>query len=220
MKQWLEAYDQLQESPLFRGLTIDEIKNLLSTRYFQKKEMTKGEYYFHQGNIPKTFYILVNGSVQVENITEEGRRKILNRFTKPGAVFGEVYAYLPDPIYDYSCIAADDTLAIEVDTHVLGPDASNQKEIRFLQYNMLHVLSEKAYFLSRKAFILSEMTLRDKITAYLRWRTERDSKMTFTREEMADYLGTTRPSLSRELKKMEADGIVTIEKDKIIFHAM
>ena len=35
------------------------------------------------------------------------------------------------------------------------------------------------------------------------------------REELADYLGTTRPSLSRELMKMQQDGLIDVSKNVI-----
>ena len=35
-------------------------------------------------------------------------------------------------------------------------------------------------------------------------------KLDMTREELADYLGVTRPSLSRTLTQMQEDGIVSI----------
>ena len=36
-----------------------------------------------------------------------------------------------------------------------------------------------------------------------------------TREELADYLGAARPSLSRTLTQMQDEGIITIDKKKI-----
>ena len=36
------------------------------------------------------------------------------------------------------------------------------------------------------------------------------------REEMADFLGTTRPSLSRELMKLQQEGIIEAGKNKIL----
>ena len=35
------------------------------------------------------------------------------------------------------------------------------------------------------------------------------------REELADYLGTTRPSLSRELMNMQDEGLIEIDRSKI-----
>ena len=39
--------------------------------------------------------------------------------------------------------------------------------------------------------------------------------LTMNREDLADYLGTTRPSLSRELMKMQQEGFITVEKNVI-----
>ena len=41
-------------------------------------------------------------------------------------------------------------------------------------------------------------------------------KLNMNREQLAAYLGTTRPSLSRELSKMKEDGLIDIKKDAII----
>jgi len=35
----------------------------------------------------------------------------------------------------------------------------------------------------------------------------------FKREELADFIGTTRPSLSREMLQMQDDGIIRLNKD-------
>ena len=35
------------------------------------------------------------------------------------------------------------------------------------------------------------------------------------REKMADYLGVARPSLSRELSNMQAEGMISLEKRQI-----
>lgn len=40
-------------------------------------------------------------------------------------------------------------------------------------------------------------------------------KLTMNREELADYLGTTRPSLSRELMKMQQEHLIETEKNII-----
>ena len=35
------------------------------------------------------------------------------------------------------------------------------------------------------------------------------------REALADFLGTTRPSLSRELMKLQQEGLIEVEKNRI-----
>ena len=39
--------------------------------------------------------------------------------------------------------------------------------------------------------------------------------LSMNREELADFMNTARPSLSRELMKMQEDGIIKIEKRNI-----
>ena len=40
--------------------------------------------------------------------------------------------------------------------------------------------------------------------------------MNLSREEMADYLNITRPSLSRELGKMQEEGILELDRRQIL----
>jgi CRP-like cAMP-binding protein len=39
--------------------------------------------------------------------------------------------------------------------------------------------------------------------------------VSMSRQEMADFLNTARPSLSRELMRMQNDGLITVEGRKI-----
>ena len=43
----------------------------------------------------------------------------------------------------------------------------------------------------------------------------RSIKLAMNREELADYLGTTRPSLSRELMKMQQEQLIETDKNMI-----
>ena len=82
---------------------------------------------------------------------------------------------------------------------------------------MLSILAQKAYFLNQKVQILSCATLRQKIARILLKNCRPDGKvlLAMNREELADFLNTARPSLSRELMKMQDDGLITIQKRDI-----
>ena len=71
--------------------------------------------------------------------------------------------------------------------------------------------------MTKKAHILSSTTLREKIAVWLLENMENGSVDTgMNREEMASYLGVTRPSLSREMMKMQREGIIEVEKGRIV----
>ena len=82
---------------------------------------------------------------------------------------------------------------------------------------MLSILARKTYFLNRKVQLLSRPTLRQKIVAYL-FQQERNGQtvtLPLNREQLADYLGVTRPSLSRELMNMQRESLIVIQGRKV-----
>ena len=102
---------------------------------------------------------------------------------------------------------------------LLNMDDLTQKYNYKLTQNMLKILSRKAFFLNQKVLILSSFTLRQKIASYLLQRVRecglngKPLDLLFKREELADFIGTTRPSLSREMLQMQDDGIIRLNKD-------
>lgn len=87
--------------------------------------------------------------------------------------------------------------------------------------NMLEIQSEKNFAMTRKLHLLSGTTLRERIALWLIEQTEDDGvdsdivRLAMNREELADYLGTTRPSLSRELMKMQQEHLIEADKNTI-----
>ena len=79
--------------------------------------------------------------------------------------------------------------------------------------NMLGIFAHKAFFLTRRISLLSSGSLRRKVAALLLEHRRPDGSVTLTmnREQMADFLGVTRPSLSRELASMRDEGLLQIE---------
>ena len=83
--------------------------------------------------------------------------------------------------------------------------------------NMLEIQSEKNFSMTRKLHLLSGTTLRERISL---WLLEQAGEidvvnLTMNREELADYLGTTRPSLSRELMKMQQEKLIEADRNRI-----
>lgn len=203
---------------LFQNLREDEIAELMERQEISTIQLDKGVYVFLQGEEPEYVYILLEGAVQVESLGADGRRTILNRFSEPGTVFAEVYAYLDHKTYDYSCQVTKKARILRMEKSLLLPRENPDPIAGKLLISMLTILSEKAYYLNQKLMIVGEMTLRAKILKFLQNRANADGvvQLEFNREEMADFLGTTRPSLSRELKNMENEGIAVVGKNAIV----
>lgn len=210
----------LKKSILFENISEKEIDEIIEKSNAKVISVKKDEYLFYQEEESKNLYILLGGVVQIEKVDANGKRMIMNRFDEVGTMFAEVYVYFSDKLYDYSCIAVKNAKILAIPKEfLLTIDDITQKYNYKLTQNMLKILSRKAFFLNQKVLILSSFTLRQKIASYLLQRvrecgfTGRPLDLLFKREELADFIGTTRPSLSREMLQMQDDGIIRLNKD-------
>lgn len=205
-------------SDLFKNLTKEEIDSFIKENKGLRRSLKRGEEVFSQGEIPNYLFILEEGSVVVENISENGNRSIVNRFSKPGTVFGEVYLYLPERSYDYSCVCDVDSIILAIPKTALVMSGDNFKNSKVIN-NMLLILSEKAFYLNQKLLIQSGKTLREKLSRFFLSNSKESSlELEFNREELADFLGVTRPSISREIMNMKRDGLIDVVGNKVILN--
>lgn len=205
-------------SDLFKNLTKEEIDFFIKENKCLRRSLKRGEEVFSQGETPNYLFILEEGSVVVENISENGNRSIVNRFSKPGTVFGEVYLYLPERSYDYSCVCDVDSIILAIPKTALVMSGDNFKNSKVIN-NMLLILSEKAFYLNQKLLIQSGKTLREKLSRFFLSNSKESSlELEFNREELADFLGVTRPSISREIMNMKRDGLIDVVGNKVILN--
>lgn len=196
----------LRDIGIFKNLREDELKEIEKNIEIEEKLFEKDSYIFEQGDIKKDLYFLIEGFVIVAQFDTNGKRSIIQTFNKKG-IFGEVYAYLRKP-YDFSAICKKDSrLLLIKDFRKLINTYSSKS---FL-INYIDLISKKCLKLSQKNQINTQFTLRQKIANFLLF--EEDEKLVRldkTRQELADFLSTTRPSLSRELSIMEDEGFIEI----------
>ena len=205
-------------SDLFKNLTKEEIDSFIKENKGLRRSLKRGEEVFSQGETPNYLFILEEGSVVVENISKNGNRSIVNRFSNPGTVFGEVYLYLPERSYDYSCVCDVDSTILAIPKTALVMSGDNFKNIKVIN-NMLLILSQKAFYLNQKLLIQSGKTLREKLSRFfLSISKESSLELEFNREELADFFGVTRPSISREIMNMKREGLIDVVGNKVILN--
>ena len=201
----------LREIALFKNLSDEELKILTQKTKFEEKIYSKDSQIFTVGEVTGAMYYLIEGSILVYKIDPNGKRFIIRKFNKP-AIFGEVYSYFEEP-FDFSAQAETDSKVLVI--HDFKKLFADDIPRNFL-ISYTNLVSKKCLQLSRSNQITSQSTLRQKIAKYLIINEENEMvKTDLSREEWADILATTRPSLSRELSNMVDDGLIEI-KDKII----
>lgn len=201
----------LREIKIFKNLIDQDLDLIRSKTEFIEKTYGKGEYIFMAGDKSGDLFYLMEGVLNVYQIDSNGKRFIFQNFTKP-TLFGEVYSYLGEPFdFDCECASSCKILIIKDFRKIFEPPCPES----FLR-SYINFLSHKCLALSKKNQITSQASLRQKIGKYL-LETENQGKvkLSMKREDLADYLSTTRPSLSRELSKMADEGIIKVGGDFI-----
>ncbi len=201
----------LREIPMFKNLDESEIAYIKSKVEINEISYKKGSHVFSYGDLGTDLYYLIDGSITVYKIDANGKRFIIKNFDKP-AVFGEVYAYLSVP-FDFSAeVDRDSKILVIRDFRKLFADDTPPGFL--LSY--IQIISRKCLELSRNNQITAMATLRQKIAQYLILnQSEGVVKIKISREEWADILATTRPSLSRELSNMASDKLIAIDERNI-----
>ena len=201
-------------------MTEEEIELCLKEAKADILGFRKGEMIFNQGDKPRYITMLVEGSVSVGNDSVNGKRSILGMFSNPGELFGEVFVFLNHDEYaNYAC-ASSPSRILEIPKEYLTrlgdkPSALQNKMLS----NLLTIFAERTYYLNNRLQVLSCSTLKQKIARFILQNMNDRDRVTLkmSREEFADFLNAARPSLSRELMKMQEDGYIkVVRKDLIV----
>lgn len=196
----------LRQIPLFKNLTEKDLKILEENIKIEEKTYEKGSYIFNQGDVKGDLYFLIEGSILVAKFDSNGKRSIIQTFNNKG-IFGEVYAYLNEP-FDFSALVQKKSKILVIKEF---RNLINEFMPKSFLINYINLISKKCLVLSQKNQITNQFTLRQKIANFLLIEEENNKiKLKQTREELADFLSTTRPSLSRELSNMADENIIKI----------
>lgn len=200
---------------LFKGLAEKDLKEFIHWSNSIKKDYGPGQSIFQEGDRPFYTYMLLDGHVEVDHLSPSGNRAVIAHFTKKNTIFGEVYSLLDIP-FDYSARAKDLSSLLLIPGQAI---LSTPGEPRFHQIaqNLVTLLSTKAYTLNQRLMVQTAPTLGEKILIDLSQR-QKDGQVNlpFSREKWAEILAIPRPSLSRELSKLQSQGLIKVQNRKII----
>ena len=201
----------LAQTSLAQGMNAEEVAELLASSDVTLRTYPKGALIFHDGEMPHSLYILLEGEVHILKDTYSGRQIFISEIDRPGDMFGEVYEVLKRP-YDMYVRAITKVKLLEVSSHLFTLDVGEapRRSALIVQRNLMKIFAGKAYAMHTKLKILASGTLREKIVRYLFPHIDKEGRVTLTvsREFIAAYLAVSRPSLSRELSAMQREGII------------
>lgn len=204
----------LQTSSMFSGLTNKQIEYLVECKMMTITRFKRNEILFWTDKTPKKLYLLISGAIAMARDTPGGKRSLSKTNTIPGKLIGNVRLFSTKKMLWEYAVALEDSSVVEVDSRLFGQPGVVDTEIQMiLLHNMIGDMVERIDDLGQKVRILSIGSVRERIAVYLLSIQDENGSMMLnsTREEIADYIGIARPSLSRELGRMQNEGIIRID---------
>lgn len=210
----------LCSSPLFAGLTPQEVQEALLCLKSAKMEFAKDTLILRAGDATDKLGVVLSGSVLVVQEDCWGNRNILSVFEK-GETFAETYACVPNAILNVNVVAREPCCVLFVDAerilHVCSAKCARHSR---LIDNILSILALKNLRQSEKLHHLGQRTTRAKLLSYLSMEAQRAGSLEFdipySRQQLADYLFVERSGLSSELGKMRNEGLLDFTKNHFI----
>ena len=211
---------QLQKSMLFRGMTEPEITKALQALEAHEKRYEKGETLLIAGTITERMGLVLEGSVTIESNDAWGNRTIISHVGK-GQVFAETYALMENEPMLVDVTASEDCRILFLRSGRIQ-SLNSSLESWALKYitNLLTISMHKNLILSGRSFHTAPKTIRGRVMAYLNsvslQRRSREFDIPFDRQQLADYLNLERSALSKELGKMQREGLISCRKNHFI----
>lgn len=209
----------LHDTALFKNLSEEEIQSCLACSKAESIYYEKGEMVFSEEDHPACLPMLISGSVTLGMDYSDGKRNIIAMFENKGDIFGQELILIGESKYGMYAQAQTKSLILMIPKDFLvGTCERNCGFHSTLISNMLLMMAQKSLTLNERLEIMSCSTLRQKIAKMILFSIGDKSSMSvsMSRQEMADFLNTARPSLSRELMRMQNDGLITVEGRKIL----
>jgi CRP/FNR family transcriptional regulator len=205
----------LRRVAIFGGLSEVELRSLVSR--IQIKSYGRGEEIFCEGDACRGLFIVHAGAVKIFKSSPEGREQVLT-VEQPGGSIAEL------PVFDGgaypACAAAvEDSTLLFVDKNDFYALCRQHPE---LSLKVLRVVGGRLRRLVNIIEELSFTTVRHRLARVL-WelveragKTAKDSRkaieitLPYSHQELANQIGTVRELVSRNLSRLEAQGILRV----------
>ena len=209
-------------------MSEEELALCLKIMEAQEKVYEKNAIILHAGTLTDRMGLVLSGGVTIESNDVWGNCTILNH-VGPGSFFAETYAMLPDEVMLVDVRASRDSriLFLKIGGLFMRPPESSgrpgspEQAILFkLTRNLMMISAQKNLALSGRSFHTAPKSARGRILSYLNSVSLRKKSpefdIPFTRQQLADYLNLERTNMSKELGRMQREGILTCRKNHFV----
>ncbi|MGE5314244.1 MAG: Crp/Fnr family transcriptional regulator [Acidobacteriota bacterium] len=198
-------------------------ESLLNEYHATLLQVKKGEMLFQEGEQALNFFIVKTGRIKMVNVSSEGREFVQGYFG-PGQSFGEP-PFFSRVAYPASAYAVEPSSVWKIGYDAFMMMLRNNFDVHS---RLLKVLSDRLIY---KSTMLSEIAVEEaehRLTTLIGYLIENgaasppgETKLSFTRQQLADMTGLRVETVIRSIKSMEQKHLLEISPDgKIVWKRM
>lgn len=202
---------------LFDGIEDEQLTDAIKLLNGRIKKVVKDDYVVQLGGTMQYAGLLLKGKIESSFQNENFDQITMHTFTG-GYLFGEGLVINHAKNSPVQVRAVEDSVVLFIDLEMIYAAADKSPIRNILARNLIKSLAKKNLILNQKVRILSQKSLRDRIFIYLRTLPkDKDGyvKIPFTQTALAEYLGVNRSALSREIGRMQNEGLLVIDGKRI-----
>ncbi len=208
-------YSVLKNSALFTGVSEEELHSALEAVPHHIQSFNKGETVFHLMENADRIGIILEGRVQAQKPFPNGSQ-INVSIRNPGDMIGTAAAFSRMPKYPCDVVSLEPSRIIIFRTEALL--LFLQKDVRIMK-NFMTEIATAAYMLQQRLELLSYHGITQKAACFLLMQSRQSGKNVVRIPESisnwAMIMNVSRPSLHRELKVLESNGLIRIASHTI-----
>ncbi|WP_394753660.1 fumarate/nitrate reduction transcriptional regulator Fnr [Crenothrix sp.] len=213
---------RLSELCLPYGLQQKEVQQL-ATIVKSKRPIHSNEYLYLQGDACLNLYAVKSGSFRSFITDDDGSEQTIG-FYLPGELMG--LDALQHGRSTCTIIALETSTVCELPLSRLNELCS---QIPNLQHQMMRVLGKEITSDHDKIIMLSHRTAKEKIATFLLLLSRRyaglgfsstEFNLTMSRQDIANFLGLSNETVSRQFTELNKDGVITVKQRGIQINNM
>jgi CRP-like cAMP-binding protein len=206
----IDTLNGLKACLLFKGLTENEIIDLMHQVQYRVQEYEKDDVFALSGDPCRHANIMVSGEMSAKLIGPSGR-VIRMDLHHSGQLLAPAFLFVNDGHYPVTIEAVRASRVLRIG--VADMRSILQLEPR-VALNLVAILSNNINFLTNKVSLLS-MTVREKVGSYIKTEMKRQGTssimVTLSRQQLADEFGIQKYSLQRCLHELQEEGVIRID---------
>jgi len=215
--------EALRSVPLFKGLSPKQLESIHAVA--QTREFAKETLLFREGDTGDSLYLIVSGRVRAVLMAEDGREVIL-AYLGPGEIVGEMALFNPDERRTATVVTAEPSTLLILSGHQIMEVLLQNPPIAI---SLLRTLTQRLRDTSNRIANLIFLDTFSRVGRYLLKLAEREGRRLADgsflvnrppHHEIAEFIGSSRETVSRALKELEHQGLIKVVGKKVILYRL